>query len=528
MSTDTVSHPAVRFLVRRYVELLTVLAVLFVLQTGLVPFDFTADSPEAGSNALFSTKVYPLTFPDIVSNIFLYVPVGILLHWTLARAVRRRILVIPATILIAVVLSGAVEWLQAYSPARISSLIDFVSNVIGASIGVSISWVCRWAGPRLLGAALFEFHERPQAAMLKTYCLVLVIFAAIPFSFSFDSSRMKKAVKSANFIPFRASTIDEALTDQMLARGDHIAYAHLKWQRMKRWSRWAAECASFVVLAWLLQALLRSDQGFGRGATTVLAWWFGGMFAVGLSVLQLPIISRACDVTDILFRLLGLCLGLATVFIYLGDNRRFTPAMLTRRWRRLAKIGCAATVGYIFYTGLIPLTFDVGSSGPSESLASKGFLPFFAYFVARFDLMMSDAMEKFASYAVFSALLAMCWSRMTGLDTRLRILPIMTLGVAMSIAIEIPQMYIPVRVTSLTDPILAAAGCLTGVLAQQHAVMFYRFASSRAVIAPHITVQPETTTGALAPSDALIAGLMDPRPDAPTEPMPTPPQRLRR
>ncbi|UCC30749.1 MAG: VanZ family protein [Phycisphaerales bacterium] len=520
MSIDSIGHPIARFLVRRYVELLTILAVLFVLQAGLVPFDFVGGRPDAGSTALFGAKVTPLTFPDIVSNIFLYVPLGALLHWTLSLTLRSRTLVLPVTIVIAAALSGAIEWIQAYSPIRVSSIIDFVSNVLGASLGATVSWLCRSVGRRSLGAALFELHERPQAVLLKLYCLVLVVFAAIPFSFSFDSTRLKRTVKSANFVPFRAGKLDEAFTDKVLARGDYAAHAHLKWQRMKCWSRWAAECASFVVLSWLCLWVMRYDYGFGRWAAKMLVLWLGGLFAVGLSALQFPIISRACDVTDILFRLLGLCLGIVTWSVYLGDSGRVGPGLRAGAWQRLMKLGCAAAAGYIFYAGLIPLTFDLGNDGLAQSLGSKAFLPFYGYFIGRFDLMMDDAMEKLACYAVFAALLATCWTGITGARPKSRPLAIAAAGVGISVIIELFQMFIPVRVTSLTDPILAGTGCLAGAIAQQYAVKLYQLALSVRFVDPDAPGRPVAAARGLAPGDALIAALADPNPDAPSEPSP--------
>ena len=86
-------------------------------------------------------------------------------------------------------------------------------------------------------------------------------------------------------------------------------------------------------------------------------------------------------------------------------------------------------------------------------------------------------------------------------------------------------MYMPVRVTSLTDPILAAAGCLVGVLAQQHAAAFYRLAASRTIHVPHTAPIPEAATPDLGPTDTLVAGLMDPEAGAPTESIPAPPSK---
>ena len=520
MKANTVGHPSVVFLLRRYVGLLALVAVLFVLQAGLMPFDFVGGRPDAGSTALFGAKVIRLTFPDIVSNIFLYFPLGALLHWVLSPNLRSRALALPATIVVAAALSAGIEWIQAYSPARVSSIIDFTSNVLGASLGALVSWICRSVGHRWFGAGLFELRQRPQATLVKMYCLVLIVFAAIPFSFSFDSTRLKRAVKSANFVPFQAGKLDEAFTDKVLARGDYTTHAHLKWQRMKCWSRWAAECASFVVLSWLCLWVMRYDYGFGRWAAKMLVLWLGGLFAVGLSALQFPIISRTCDVTDILFRLLGLCLGLVTWSAYLRDSKRIELGMQAGAWQGLMKFGCAAAVGYIFYTGLIPLTFDLGSDGPAQSIASKAFLPFYGYFIGRFDLMMDDAMEKFACYAVFAALMAACWTGMRGAGPKSRPLAIVAAGVGISAVIELFQMFIPVRVTSLTDPILAGAGCLAGAIAQQYAVKLYRLTSSIRIGVPDAPGRAVAAGRGLAPRDALIAALADPKPDAPHEPSP--------
>jgi glycopeptide antibiotics resistance protein len=517
MNGNTARHSSFDFLVRHYVELLTLLTILFVLQTGLVPFDFTRGDIEKGSAAFFTATASHLTFPDTVANIFLYVPVGVFLHWTIWRVVRRRAPAFPIAVALAAAMSVSVEWVQAYSPARVSSMIDLIANVLGAAIGAAVSGMVRASFPKLVGATILEVHAQPRTAMLRAYCLMLVVFAAIPFSFSFDSIRLKKAVKSANFVPFRASTIEESLADDVQAEGDYIAYAHLKWRRMKRWSRWAAECASFAVLALLLHAVLRRDYGFSGRATMALSCWIGGGLAVGLSIMQLLIVSRACDVTDVLFRLLGLGSGMIVRAVRPRVFGELIPSEKDQRLRRLMQVGCAATLAYIVYTGVIPLTLDAGTAGPTTSLASERLLPFYAYFHARFDVMMDDVMEKFAAYVIFSALLASLWSNGRVLRAKPRLLGIIAIGVAVSALIEIVQMFISVRVTSLTDPMLAAGGCLAGVLARQHLGMLYRFATSEAAVSLE-EIRPAPVP--LAPADALVASLTEPHPEAPVEPSP--------
>ncbi len=520
MSTDQKSHPAAGFLVRRHIELLATLAILFILQTGLVPFDFAREQAEEGSTVFFSAATNHLTFPDIVSNIFLYVPAGLLLHCWFCRLLGNRLAAALLAIGSAAVLSGGIEWIQAYSAARVSSIIDLTSNVVGTSIGVFVSLTARTIVPRFLGAALFEFHEQPGTVFVKVYCLALIVMAALPFSFSFDSTRLKQCFKKARIVPFAVVTEDAVAADEALASNDHRSWSLARWRSMKHGSRWAAECASFALLAWLLWPMLRKRYQFSERTTWVLVCWIGGLLAVGLSLLQLPILTRGFDATDILFRLFGIGGGLVTLAMYNRAKEHWTPRYQVEQLHRLARAGCVAMLAYVAYAGVIPLTFNIEQSGPVASIRSEGFLPFVAYFATRFDLMMDDAMEKFISFALFAALLAITWPRAASMPIRSRVLAISMIGVAVSIPIEIVQMFIPVRVTSLTDPILAFCGCAVGVLAEDHAVAFFRFATTHEMFGPKGVRTGRETPSELAPADALIASLSEPRPDAPTEPSP--------
>jgi len=507
--------PRPRLLIRRYVEFLTFLTILFVVQTGLVPYDFLQDDVNYGSAEFLSGAAANLITRDIVSNVFLYLPLGVLLHGSLAKRLRSRGMALIITVIFAGAMSLGIEWIQSYSLARVSSLFDLLANIGGALLGASLAWIARLTLPRILADALVAVHEWPRTALLRGYVVALIIFAAMPFSFSFTSSGIKKAVKSTHLIPFELTTLDEALADDVLAKGDYVAQTHLEWRRMKRWSSWTAETVSFVLLAWLLQIVLRGDYGFTRGAAFLLACWIGCGIAIGLSAMQFVIVSRASDVTDVLFRMLGLGIGLITRWIYFTNVVRWERGLPDYQLRRLAKAGCALAAVFILYNGVIPLTFDAGAAGPIQSIESSGFLPFRAYFVARFDVMMDDVMEKFGAYAVFAWLFAFYLSPTASLPVRPRMKTVLATGVALSLVIEAVQMFMTVRITSLTDPLLALAGCLIGVITLQQMAMFHRDATD---LVPVRIQVPSDAVEPLPPADALIASLTDPHPDAPIEP----------
>lgn len=551
MDSHSSNQPVSQFLVRHHAQVLAALACLFVLQAGLIPFDFAARQGAPGSRVLYDTSVHDLILPDIVSNIFLYVPLGGLLYWAFHRRIRYAAVAGLCAIGTAGVLSAGIEYAQAYTVIRVSSLIDLVSNVIGATLGALIAWVSRLLIPRMTAAAVHEFRQRPYAVVLKAYGAVLILFAAVPFTFSFDVAQLKKSVRTVNLVPFAArepnlrnrfeASPQQAKPDQRRAGADdsgpYRSDAYRKWHRAKRWSRWGAECVSFLVLAALLARVLRDDYGFSRRAATALVWWLCGLFAFGLGLMQLPILSRACDITDVLFRLLGVGISM---LIRRRRQPRTRPAQPAQSLsaapplnfsRRTLRWGCMAVVAYIVYTGVIPCLFQWDVETGAASLASPGFFPFYAYFIGRFDLMMGDAMEKFSSYAVLAVLLAGSWARAVNLPLKRRIAAVAMVCVPLSLAIEFVQLFIPIRVAGLTEPILASCACVFGVVLQEQAVRFYHYARSQTpaeLIREVVPARRPTpaVSPVLSPTDQLIATLTESHADAPIEfpltPKPTP------
>lgn len=524
MQSNRPPHLVPSFFTRHYIGLLTVLALLFIVQTGVVPFDFDAPgTPE--SHALFAVTFDRLTVPDTVSNIFLYVPVGCLVFLSLRRYVPSGLLVFFMTVVLSGCLSALIEWIQAYSPSRVSSIIDLTSNILGALLGALLAWLFRSAVPRLFLATAREFRIHPLPSIGKVFALLLVICAAIPFSFTLDVGRLKQRAKQVNLVPFAAGAYDLERVEEARDDGNFYVSERAQWERMKRWSRWPLECASFIVLAWMLHLILRGDYGFGRFTAAVLSCWLGGAMACALTIMQFFIMSRACDITDVLFRLAGLMIGIATQALFLSNNGRPSAAVLWKRWNTLLRFACGGAVVFILYNGIIPLTINTSQGGWDATVSAPEFLPFFAYLANRLDIMLADVIEKCAMYALFAALLAVAWSRTSGKLHSPRIFSITACGVAIAAIIEIVQMYILVRVACLTDIILAAAGCITGTLAHQLGVWYY-CAVFDAQGAVRGTAIPQSATPAvsedLSPTDALVGSLIDPHPDAPLESTPRP------
>lgn len=489
-------------------ESLTFAVSLFVVVIGLVPFDFGLVG--SGTRELFSTATNNVTIPDAISNVALFVPVGLLFVATLRKA---RTPALPSWVLAtiaAAMLSGAVEWAQSYTGSRVSSLIDLCANTGGAALGALIGIVAGWLLPRFVGAALFEFRYRPAAMLAKSYALGLVIVGVMPFTFAFDGPRLKQVATEARWVPFAESPAHTPTSGDPEYWRQREAMAG-----MKRWSRWGAEAVSFAALAWLLWPVFRRDYGFSPGGSWWLILWSGWGLAVLVSFLQFFVIACGLDVTDVLFRGMGLLGGAASRRWWAHDISPRDHARLEQVAHRTACGGCALALVFMIYNGLIPFQFGDRPGGPAAAVFSKSMIPFVAYTRTTFDLMMDDLLEKLLVWSLFAFFLSIAWRRIATRETASRLVTIGAVAIALSACIEFVQVFARVRVPSLTDPLLAGVATAIGVLARDHAVAFYQFAAQHEQEGPG-----EPKRRRFSSLDELIATLGDPRADAPTEVVP--------
>ena len=122
---------------------LLVVYVVFVAYGSFFPFNFTYD-PHAMERLLDAPlpRLHDasgrrlVSLPDLVSNVLLGVPVGILMIWS-GLAGTRFFTRLVAVIGLDAALASAVEIAQLYLPGRTASLIDVIAQVIG-SIGAAV------------------------------------------------------------------------------------------------------------------------------------------------------------------------------------------------------------------------------------------------------------------------------------------------------------------------------------------------------------------------------------------------------
>ncbi len=515
-STGPISNNAlINTLHRHVVELITALYLLYVLLGTLIPFDFSMMEGLRAGRFLFGLGNARSGLPDLMSNIGLYVPLGVLLYASATRVFGRPWLSVAIAVGSAAVLSLTVESIQLLSPTRISSVVDFAANVFGATSGVVLSCLCRGPARRFRDTLWQEIRQDRFAACVRLYAALLCVGAVVPFTPTFDVKRLAESARASTWVPFAQSRALAAEAQAAELVGDHSAAAAGQRDRMFLWARWAAELLSFVVFGWLLHRLMRTHYGFKPHWCLALTAYITAALALVMSAAQVVILSRGFHVTDLLFRAVGAACGYGLYSLCLARGG-VEGASVPHLGPRLIRPTLVIALLFVLFTGLAPFSFNYTLYGVAEKVGSDGFLPFYSYYVGRFDRVCADLWSKSLLFGFLGAALWMC--RTGGSNTSWRAQPLRIAGIAVLVSgfIEICQLFLRSRVPSLTDPIVAAVAAWVAVVCVQYAEDFYRHAV-RSEAGQRSAAAPGRS---LSPTDALIATLI---PDHPPGPGQTPP-----
>jgi hypothetical protein len=136
-----------------------------------------------------------LSLADAVGNVLLFVPFGFFLHnWRLARRSLAPVkdVNMRASVLAALVYSGAIEILQLGLDRRTTSVNDLITNFTGAYIGVKLALVY----PGAISAAWREsrrvFRNRPVFVAMPAIMLAQTLIALLPFDFTLQQENFQR------------------------------------------------------------------------------------------------------------------------------------------------------------------------------------------------------------------------------------------------------------------------------------------------------------------------------------------------
>ncbi len=417
---------------RRHYALLTLLLTVVIVYGSIVPLRVHRQTFAVALERFGAVLNEPIALKsrsDWLANFLLQLPFGFFLM--AAICCDRPYFAAPAlpvTIVSCVALAGFVEFAQLYFPPRVSSINDIAAQAIGGTAG-ALGWLL--AGQRLtdLTRRLWsDIGSRSTAVpLLGVYLFIVLIVQTLPFDFTLSPVEIYHKYKEGRVYlrPFTAAGVD----------GFELVNKHF-------WN--VALFAPVGVLAAFL------PEWISRNGRRVFL--LGLIAAAAIEFAQLLAFSRYFDATDILT-------GSVSVLIAWLVGRAFQPDGSRNRagkpdLRGLLLLGCLAALVYMEWQ---PFDFSPSLSEARNRLHRVSLLPFLDYLGGNYINALDDVLHKILLYAPLGALLAPAVPA-----SKTRILFRWSLAVAVAVALETGQLFLPTRYSSISDVIVAGlASALT-------------------------------------------------------------------
>lgn len=410
---------------RKQLVLGTLCYTAIIVYGSLVPFHFQALSLNEFSqqlNDVVSQPILVFSKSDFLANILLFVPLSFLLMGSccFGRSSPGWRLLIPV-IFFSVLLGACIECLQLMFPPRKASLNDVLAQAIGSTLG-GLLWI--FAGTTITN----RVNELSQSAnrtvrFLPLYLLIVVILETVPFDFTLSPVEVVhkwregriSVIPFATFLDPERSMITKSLWNIVL----------------------------FLPVGLLLSYIPRMH---GLKAAVV-----GLLIAGSIEIIQLPVLSRNFESTDILTGGFAIWLGwwamnLHSTFIAVRERQRTTNYMYS----------ILLMVWFIVVAGINWYPFDFTGAGAFDRLAAIPLIPFADYQQKHYLSAFDDIIHKLLLFVLLGLLLS------ANPAQRRNAVTVACMGALFSAMIELGQVFLPSRYPSLSDVVLGLIACYAG------------------------------------------------------------------
>jgi VanZ family protein len=168
--------------VDQWANILVICSILLVLLLTLFPFQFYFKNPALiDYRALIFSGIrydYPI---EILANIVLFIPLGFALTCLIQKTKLEGIAAVIVIQALSTALSFTIEILQIFLPSRLPSLIDLLTNSVGAFIG----FLCfRLWGVKILSYASAIAEKCKGCLSLKKLTLAFIGYTTLSFLIS--------------------------------------------------------------------------------------------------------------------------------------------------------------------------------------------------------------------------------------------------------------------------------------------------------------------------------------------------------
>lgn len=407
------------------------LAVCGCVTSGtLLPFHF--DTPVAGASEWFGlARVgWPVsTVDDLVTNVAIYIPIGLLLSLLLGRHVRsnlRRVLLVTAA---GLSMSLGLEWMQTMMSSRYASWMDVGMNGLGTTLGAMAAvLVGAFRGIR----DRLESHARlrPWSTATAALAVGLMAYHMVPFDFVGNSSAMRRSLAQTSLWPLTGT-------------------ATVDFSSVGEWIRISGYASPFGLLAFI-GVLGRRERGM-TGAASRRAMLTGiAVIPLALEVSQIFVASHAFDLMDWLAGATGGAIGAIVACRWCAGGRSVSA-------RAVFAGAVFLQVPYLLVNSATALDLSL-----SDALQSRlVWMPFAGHFARPFGAAMADIIATAVTFVIFAGLVRGLW----GGGDRIRravfiVLPVVTVA---SIC-ELMQMFASSHTPDVTTPLIAVMAAVVVVL----------------------------------------------------------------
>lgn len=474
---DSFEHQIIRMARRRWVAVVAAIYLLPFVWLGLVPFDFARNVTQ-GHATWLGLAIAPAHWPDILANVVLYVPVGLLIRPLWRRRVSRRHGDLASAILLGMTVSYVTEWTQWWSPSRVSSVADFAANTVGVAIGAfgysllsilksAVAVRAQLAGRRWK----VDVIERPSLVAAKVVALVILLTAAAPFDLTFSVNRLVQSVESTHWRPLaRHAQLSPTVYEQR-STSDPKAQERVMLRRQRDRFQLTLDYVRvgtcFALLGGLVTCYLRKHCAVTALMSIGWAIWSALVLGVACFAVQWLVMSRSSDVTEIIMGVVGAAFGAVAMqsptLYAMVSGAPVVGIPARQRWSQWLGWSIAGLCVFAVMRELAPFVVRI-PTGMDAMAASIEWLPFYQYQRTKLPIALHDMLGKVSIYASIGGLWAI---RRIALSSRrhparpMRVAAFAMIGMAI---LESAQLIIAERTPAVTDVLLAGIGAGAGVI----------------------------------------------------------------
>ncbi len=353
-----------------------------ILYGSLIPFQFDWSVLLSGHGLLLNQLSWvSTTTEDVITNIVVYLPLGLALIWCgLARRANPIVRIAIATC-VGTLLSVVAETLQVGLSARVTSLTDVVLNIFGTTLGAMFAVIFSatvLTSPQRLRDAL---ASRPFATTAWVLTIGLMIYGLAPLNFVTNTAELHESFRQARWSLVTPRSID-------LADPPFRALAHE-----------ISGAAWFGLLAFVMSLGHRERQRSALSAT-ISAIMHGMTVAILIELLQLFSRVHTFDIASLVLRSSMAVFGAWCAIV---AWKLTTLTDLDQRVRDRIRFGALAVLAT--FEVVVILLFTLRPTLLSLNLGALepvAWIPFESLWHRPFSIAVAEALQTVATFGALS------------------------------------------------------------------------------------------------------------------------------